>query len=157
HLPGLTPTTEKSILAVGLESRDVHAFGHLDRFENVPGARIDASDLALVAFPRAVPQLAVDPGHAGDMAIGLDGAKDLPGLGIDLMDLPIPMLTDPERSFRPREPGIRAAAGCGNGCEHPSRLRVDLLDPVLGDLKEVLAVERRSRVCDHVERALQRS
>ena len=35
--------------------------------------------LALVAFPGAVPQLAVDPGHAGDEAVRLDGAHDRAG------------------------------------------------------------------------------
>ena len=35
-----------------------------------------AAQLAFVAFPRGVPQLAVDPGHAGDEAVGLDGPLD---------------------------------------------------------------------------------
>jgi hypothetical protein len=45
-----------------------------------------------------MPELAVDPGDPGDDAVGLDGAKNRPCLGIDLMDLPAPML--PPQSVR---------------------------------------------------------
>ena len=53
-------------------------------------------------LPGGVPELAVDPGDPGDEAVGLDGAKNRPGLGIDLMDLPVPILPHPERCLRPR-------------------------------------------------------
>jgi hypothetical protein len=69
-----------------------------------------------------------------------------PLLGIDLMDLPVPMLPDPERPFGPRQPRVTAAAGRWDGGEHAAALRIDLLDAILGDLKQVLAVESRSRM-----------
>ncbi len=34
-----------------------------------------------------MPELAIHPGDAGDESIGLDGAQNLPGLGLDLVDL----------------------------------------------------------------------
>src|SRR5713101_7592969 len=52
----------------------------------------DSPQIALVTFPGAVPELSVDPGDAGDEAVGLDRAKNRPCLGIDLMDLPVPIL-----------------------------------------------------------------
>ena len=110
--------------------------------------------LALVIFPGGVPELAVDPGDAGDEAVGFDGAKNGSGFGIDLMDLPVPILPDPERAFGPGEPGVAAAAGGRNGGEHAAGLRIDLLDAVLGDLKEVLAVEGGSGMGGDIDRAL---
>ena len=41
-----------------------------------------------------------------------------PVAGIDLMDLPVPILPDPQRTFGPRQPRIAAAARCGNRGEH---------------------------------------
>src|SRR5688500_4990386 len=69
------------------------------------------------------------------------------------MDLPVPILSDPERPFGPREPGVTAAAGRRDGGEHTPRLRIDLLDAILGELKEVLAVERGSCMCGDIDRA----
>ncbi len=106
-----------------------------------------------VAFPGAVPELAVDPGDPGDEAVGLDGAKDRPGLGIDLMDLPVAILPHPERAFGPGEPRVAAAAGRRDGGEHAAGLRIDLLDAILGDLKQMPAVERRSRMRGDIDRA----
>ena len=60
-----------------------------------------------------MPELAVDPGDAGDEAAGLDGAKNRSRLGIDLMDLPVPTLAYPERPFGPCEPRVTATAGRG--------------------------------------------
>ena len=100
-----------------------------------------------------MPELAVDPGDAGDEAVGLDGAQNRPGLGIDLMDLALPILPDPERPFGPGEPGVAAAAGRGDGGEHAAGLRIDLLDAILGDLKQVLAVEGRSGMGGDIDRA----
>jgi len=48
--------------------------------------RIDAPQFALVGFPGAVPEVAVDPGDAGDEVVGLDGAQDPASLRIDLVD-----------------------------------------------------------------------
>jgi hypothetical protein len=59
------------------------------------------------------------------------------------MDLPAPMLPHPERPFGPREPRVTAAAGRRDRGEYTAGLRIDLLDAILGDLKQVLAVEGR--------------
>ena len=106
----------------------------------------------VVAFPGAVPELAVDPGDAGDEAVGLDRAEHRPGLRIDLVDLAVAVLADPERAFGPGQAGIAAAAGRRDGAEHLAGLRIDLLDAVLGDLEQVPAVERRARMRGDVDR-----
>src|SRR5262249_40435397 len=109
---------------------------------------------ALVTFPGAVPEFIVDPGHSGDEAVGLDGAKDRPCLRIDLMNLAVPILPDPERPLGPREPGVGAATGCRDRGEHMARLWIDLLDALLGDLKQMLTVEGRSCMRDDIDRLL---
>ena len=113
-------------------------------------SRIDPPHVALVAFPSAVPELAVDPGDPGNDAVGFDGAKNGSRFGIDLMDLPASVLPRPERPFRPSEPRVTAAAGRRNCRKHTARLRIDLLDAILGDLKQMLSVEGRSRVCSDI-------
>jgi hypothetical protein len=100
-----------------------------------------------------VPELAIDPGDPGDDAVGLDGAKYRPCLGIDLMDLPAPMLPHPERPLGPREPRVTAAARRRDRREHTAGLRIDFLDAILGDLKQVLTVEGRSCVRGDINRA----
>src|SRR5262249_24922513 len=68
-------------------------------------------------------------------------------------DPPTPVLSHPERPFRPREPGVATAARRRDGREHATSLRIDPLDAVLGDLEQVLAIEGGSRVCGDVDRA----
>src|SRR6266478_1418641 len=46
-------------------------------------------------------------------AVGLDRAKNRPCLGIDLMDLPVPILPHPECPFGPREPESPPRPGVG--------------------------------------------
>src|SRR5262249_45957308 len=106
--------------------------------------RIDSPQIALVTFPGAVPQLSGDPGDPGDEAVRLDRAKNRPRLGIDLIDLSAPMLPNPERPFGPRESGVTAPARRRDRGEHSAGLRVDLLDAIAGELKQVPAVEGRS-------------
>ena len=53
------------------------------------------------------------------------------------MDLPVPSLPHPERSFGPREPRVATAARRRDRREHTASLRVDLLDAIFGDLKQV--------------------
>jgi hypothetical protein len=60
------------------------------------------------------------------------------------MDLSVPILPDPERPFSPCEPRVTTATGRGYRGENTARLRIDLLDAILGELKQVLAVEGRS-------------
>src|SRR5438876_941124 len=107
----------------------------------------------VLTFPGAVPELAVDPGDAGDEAVGLDGAKNRPCLGVDLMDLPVPILPHPERPFGPSEPRVTTAAGRRDRGEHTAGLRIDLLDAILGELKKVLAIEGRSCMRGDIDRA----
>jgi hypothetical protein len=110
---GAGAAAEQPIASVGLESADRDPGRHREPGLDRAGVRIDAADLAVVAFPHAVPQLAVDPGHAGDVAVGLQRPQDRAGRGIDLVDLAIAVLADPQRAFGPRQPESRPAPGAG--------------------------------------------
>src|SRR5262249_35157781 len=90
---------------------------------------------------------------AGDEAVGLERAKDRPGLGIDLMDLPVTIPADPERPLGPGEPRVAAAAGRRDRGEHSAGLRIDLLDAITGELEQVLAIEGRSCIRGDLDRA----
>src|SRR6266436_2478675 len=109
HLPAASSSAEELIAAIGLEPRHVHSGRHLEPLQDLSRSRIDSPQIALVTFPGSVPELSVDPGDPGDEAVGLDRAKNRPCLGIDLMDLPVPILPHPERPFGPREPRVTAA------------------------------------------------
>jgi hypothetical protein len=100
-----------------------------------------------------MPELSIDPGDPGHEAVGLDRAKNRSCLGIDLMDLPVAILSHPERPFGPRESRVAAAAGCRDRGEHAASRRIDLLDAILGELKQVLAVESRSCMRSDIDRA----
>ena len=100
-----------------------------------------------------MPEFAVDPGDTGDEAVGFDGAKKRPGLGIDLMDLPLPILSHPQRPFGPSESRVATAAGCRDGGEHAAGLWIDLVDVTLGELKQVPAVVGRARMRGDADRA----
>src|SRR5882724_5823481 len=153
HLAAAAAAAEESIAAVGLESRYGRSRRHLKSLQHLSSLRIDSPQIAVVTFPGAVPELAIDPGDPGDEAAGLDGAKDRSGLGIELMDLPLPILPDPERAFGPRHPRGGAAAGRRDRGEHAAGVRIDLLDAILGELKQVLAVEGGSCVRSGIDRA----
>src|SRR5262249_38911876 len=140
HLPAASASAEELIAAVGLKPRHTSSGWHLEPLQDFSGSRIDSPHIALITLPGAVPKLAVDPGDPGDEAVGLDGAKYSPGLGIDLIDFPVPILPHPQRPFGPREPRITAAAGRRDRGEHTAGLRIDLLDAILGELKQVLPV-----------------
>jgi hypothetical protein len=92
------------MVAIGLEPRHAHSGRHVELLDDFSRSRIDPPQIALVTFPGAVPKFAFDPGHPGDEAVGLDGAKNRPCLRINLMDLAVPILPHPERTFGPREP-----------------------------------------------------
>src|SRR3989449_9938753 len=66
-----------------------------------------------------------------------------------------PILPHPERPFGPREPRVTAAAGRRDRGEHSAGLRVDLLDAILGELEQVLAVESCSCMPGDLDRAQQ--
>src|SRR5204863_3098483 len=140
--------------AVGLEPAHAGPRGHLESIEHGAAVGIDAADLAVVAFPRAVPQLAVDPRHAGDEAVRFDRAQHRAGRGVDAVDLAIAVLADPEAPLGPGEAGVAAAAGRGNRGDDVAAGRIDLVDARLDDLPEVLAVERGAGVAGARQRAL---
>src|SRR6266496_4349902 len=133
--PALSSSTEEPITAIGLKPGNTNAERHLDRFKNISGLRIYSPQIAFVTFQGRVPQLSLDPGHSGDKAVGLDGAKNRASIGIDLMNLTIPILPYPERTLRPRETRVAATTRCWNRGEHVTGLGIDLLDAMLGDLK----------------------
>jgi Protein of unknown function (DUF1826)/CobW/HypB/UreG, nucleotide-binding domain len=76
HLPAASASAEELIAAIGLEPRNAYSGRHLDPRQDLSRSRIDSPQIALVTFPGAVPELAVDPGDPGDDAVGLDGAKN---------------------------------------------------------------------------------
>src|SRR5881397_2608161 len=78
-------SAEELIAAIGLEPRHAHSGRHLERFQDLSRSRIDSPQIALVSFPGAVPELAVDPGDPGDETVRFDGAKNRSCLRIDLM------------------------------------------------------------------------
>ena len=55
----------------------------------------------VVAFPRAMPQLALDPRHAGHEAVRFDGAGHGAGGRVDLADLAVAVLADPQAALGP--------------------------------------------------------
>lgn len=127
--------TIERIAAIGLKARNADARGHLQLFEDLARLGIDSPQFVVVPFPRAVPQLTLDPCDAGDETIGLDGAKNRSRLRIDLVNLAFPILTDPERTFRPCESRVSAIAGRGDGSQHFAGRRIDLQNAILAKLK----------------------
>ena len=106
HLPASPSTTEEKITAIGLESGHAIAELHLEPFQDLAHSRIDSSQVALISFPGGVPEFAVDPGHAGGEPVALDRAQDRARVGIDLVDLSLPVLAHPERAFGPGGPRV---------------------------------------------------
>src|SRR4051812_7465388 len=152
HLPAVASAAEEPIAAIGLEPRHADAGRHRERLDDLAGSGIDASQVALVAPPGRVPEFSVDPGDAGDEAVGHDGVENCPCVRIGLIDLPMPIVSDPEGPFGPGEPGVRAVAWRGDRGDDAAVRRVDLLDAILGDLKQVPAVEGGSGVRRGIDR-----
>jgi hypothetical protein len=132
------------IVTIGFKPGNANPARHLDSLKNLPRARIDSPQITLITFPCGVPELSIDPGDPGDEAVRLDSTKNCACVGIDLMDLPIPILPDPERPFGPSETGVSSTARCGDAGEHTASLGINFLDAILGNLKQVLTVECRS-------------
>src|SRR5207244_11153834 len=143
----------EQVCPVGLEPADDGATRHLQALEHSAALWVDSADVALVAFPGAVPQLAVDPGHAGDKAVGLDGAQNGAGLGIEVVDLAIAVLAHPQAALGPSEARVAAVAGRRDRRHHVAGVGIDLIDAPFGDLVEVRAVEGGTGVAGVVERA----
>ncbi|MCY1527517.1 hypothetical protein D9M68_625850 [compost metagenome] len=100
-----------------------------------------------------MPEFAVDPGHAGDEAVRLDGAADRARRRVDLVDLAVAVLAHPEAAFGPGEARVGAVAGCGNRGQHLASGGVDLVDARLDDLIEAGAVEGGAGVAGDVDAA----
>jgi len=100
-----------------------------------------------------MPELSVDPGNSGDEAVGLDSAKNSTCFGIDLMDLSLPILAHPECPFGPGESRVATAPRSGYRSEDTARLGIYLLDAILGQLKQVLAIKGSSGVSGDIDRA----
>src|SRR5277367_5765367 len=83
HLPAASSPAKELIAAIGLEARHAHSRRHLKALQDLPCSRIDPHQIALLTFPGGMPELTVDPRNACDEAVGLDGAKSGPCLGID--------------------------------------------------------------------------
>jgi hypothetical protein len=69
------------------------------------------------------------------------------------MDLPVAILPDPKRPFGPREPRVTTTAGRRDRCKHLPGLRINFLDSILCNLKEVLPVESSSCMRGYIDRA----
>src|SRR4029077_11916384 len=95
----------------------------------------------------------VDPGDPGNKTRGLDGTKNRPGLRIDLIDLPLLIMSHPERPFGPGEPRMTAAFRRRDRCQNLAGLWIDLLNTIIGDLIQMLAVKSCSCVCGDIHRA----
>src|SRR5262245_43181766 len=93
----------EQVRSVGLESAHASAVRHLQPLQHGAVLGVDAADVALVALPRCVPQFAVDPRHASDETVRFDRALDGARLGIDLQDLAIAVLPDPQAALGPGE------------------------------------------------------
>src|SRR5262245_3535860 len=74
YLAGVAAAAEELIAPIGLEPRHACSRRHLESLQDLARSRIDPPQFALVTFPGAVPELAVDPGDPGDDAVRLDGA-----------------------------------------------------------------------------------
>src|SRR5574341_291984 len=153
HLAARAAAAVEELGPVGLEPADEGAAGHAQPLEHRAALRVDVAQLALVAFPGAVPELAVDPGHAGDEAVRFDGAQHLAGGRVDLVDLAVAVLPHPQAALGPGEPRVAALAGRRDRGQHLAAGRVDLVDARLGDLIEVAAVEGGAGIAGASQRA----
>src|SRR5258708_38679941 len=124
----------------------------MESLQDLTRVRIDAPQVAVVAFESGVPELAIDPGDSCNEAVGFDSGKNRTGAGVDLMDLPVPILPHPECPFGPRKPRPGAPRR-GNRCEHAAGVRINLLDAVVRKLEQVMTVKSRSSMGSHIDPA----
>jgi hypothetical protein len=150
HSPAPSSAAEEPIATIGLEAGHANSGRHLESLEDLSRSWIDTAHIAFVTFPGAVPELVVDPGDAGHEPVGLDRSKNRSGVRIDLMDLPVSILPEPECSFGPREAGT--AARRRDRGEYLAGIGIDLLDAIVGELIQVVTVERGSRMRGNIDR-----
>ena len=77
----------------------------------------------------------------------------LPVAGIDLVDLAVAVLPDPQAALGPGQARVAALAGCRDRGHHVAGGGIDLVDARFGDLVEMRAVERGAGIAGAVERA----
>jgi len=141
-------------VTIGLKSGNVHPSRHLNSLKNLSGSRIYLPQITFITFPGGVPQLSIHPRNSSNEAVGFDGAKDRACLGIDLVDLPCPILPNPESAFSPRKSRVTAVAGRRDGGENLTRLWINLLNAILSDLEQMPAIEGRSGMPSDIHRTL---
>lgn len=73
YLPNVPASAEELIATIGLDSRHACSRRHIETFESVSRLRINPPQFGCATFPSAVPELAVDPGDAGDDLMGVTG------------------------------------------------------------------------------------
>ena len=95
HLPAFPSAAIELIAAIALQAGDADAGRHIELLQNLSRLRIDPPQIAFVTFQSAVPKLSIKPGNPGDEAAALDSAKNHSSVGIDLMNLPVPILAHP--------------------------------------------------------------
>jgi hypothetical protein len=112
-LPALSSSAEELIAAIGLEPRDAPLRRHLEPLQTSPVR--GSTRLRSLSSPSQVPCQSSPSIQVTPVTKRLDSIvrRIAPGLGIDLMDLPAPIVPHPQRPFRPREPRVAAAAGAG--------------------------------------------
>src|SRR5262249_31968561 len=141
HFAAASTATVEDASAVGLEPGYGDTGGHLEALKDFTRFRIDAAEVALLGLPGAMPEVAGDPGNARDEASGFNTAQDRAGLGVDLVDLAGAILSNPKRPLGPGQARVAAVGRRRNGGYHLARARIHLLDPVIGELPQVLAIE----------------
>ena len=145
HLPARRASTKEAVTAIGFEP------GKKTRRGTPAGISIFSSTLPAWGSTRLrslspaskalVPQLSLLPrlrrsrsGWIRSCAESFLSAGRSDGL-------PIPILADPQCPLGPCEPGVAATAGCRDRGEHLSGRRIDLLDAIVRDLKEMMPIE----------------
>src|ERR1700729_3999855 len=73
HLAAASASAKELVAAIRFKPRYGDTARHLDLLQHFSGLRIDAPQITLVGFQGTVPQLVIDPGDAGDEAVGFDG------------------------------------------------------------------------------------
>lgn len=146
---------EEALAAVGFEPRDHRAGGHGQALDDLSRVGAHPANLALAAFPGRMPQLSVGPGDAGDETTRLDHAQHGTGFGVDLIELSFAIPPHPQGALGPGQAGATVASRGRNGGQHTTRLRVDLLDAIGGELEQMATIERGAGVRADVERAPQ--
>src|SRR5262245_10225043 len=138
---------------VRFEPAHPRPLGHRQAGQHLACPGVHLADVGVVSFPGPVPELAVHPGDSRDEAVRLDGAQDRARVGIDLVDLPIAVLPDPQRALAPGQPRVTTAAGGRDRRQDLAGRRIDLEDAVARDLEEVPAVEGRPGIAGDVQSA----